>query len=108
MKSAPHIVMNADVGGSHMTTVFVNTSKQEFILENLIKERVIAHSKLGQIINNQSHCILSTIKVYQNFNKDISKIKNVAKFDSLFCLKAKSNKNYLEKIEYNKPNYKPN
>ncbi|WP_304066999.1 hypothetical protein [Pedobacter glucosidilyticus] len=95
MKSAPHIVMNADFGGSHMTTKLIYIKQRQLTGETSIHED------------------------YENFNltipylfndyKGISKIKRIAQFNSFRCLNTKRmNLSYLEKIEYNKPNYKPN
>ncbi|MRX47675.1 hypothetical protein [Pedobacter puniceum] len=94
MKSAPHIVMNADVGGSHITKKLVKLNQQQPNGEaKAIKDYENYHT---------------TIPCFK-YNKGISKINNAVQFDSLFGLSVKKvNLSCLEKIQYNKPNYKPN
>jgi glucokinase len=103
MESTPHIVMSADVGGSHITTALVDISRQNLLQETLVREKVNPQGTPEEIIENWSSCILRTIKGYENqvqhfgiampgpfdYEKGISKIKGVAKFDSLFGLNVK-------------------
>lgn len=103
MESRPHIVMSADVGGSHITTALVDITQQHLLQETLIREKINPQGTPEEIIENWSSCILRTIKGYENqvqhfgiampgpfdYLKGISKIKGVAKFDSLFGLNVK-------------------
>jgi glucokinase len=103
MESTPHMVMSADVGGSHITTSLVDINQQNLLQETLVREKVNPQGTPEEIINNWSNCILRTIKGYENqvqhfgiampgpfdYDKGISKIKGVAKFDSLFGLNVK-------------------
>lgn len=103
MKSSPHIVLSADVGGSHITTALVDISQQQLIQETLVREKVNPQGTPEEIIDNWGSCIFRSIKGYENqvqhygiampgpfdYDKGISKIKNVAKFDSLFGLNVK-------------------
>lgn len=97
------MVISADVGGSHITTALVNITQQSLIQETLIRERVNPQGKPEEIIDNWSSCIFRTIKGYEHqvkhfgiampgpfdYEKGISKIKNVAKFDALYGLNVK-------------------
>lgn len=103
MESTPHIVMSADVGGSHITTALVNIIQQSLIEETLVREKVNPQGKPEEIIANWSSCMVRTMKGYENqvqhfgiampgpfdYETGISKIKGVAKFDSLFDLNVK-------------------
>lgn len=103
MESTPHIVMSADVGGSHITTALVDISRQQLIQETLIRERVNPQGKPEEIIADWSNCMARTIKGYENrvqhfgiampgpfdYETGISKIKGVAKFDLLYGLNVK-------------------
>lgn len=97
------MVISADVGGSHITTALVNITQQSLIQETLIRERVNPQGTPEEIIDNWSSCIFRTIKGYEHqvkhfgiampgpfdYEKGISKIKNVAKFDALYGLNVK-------------------
>ena len=103
MESTPHFVMSADVGGSHITTALVNVSQQQLVRETLIRESINPQGTPKEIIDNWSSCIVRTIKGYEgqiqhfgiampgpfDYDKGISKIKGLAKFDSLFGLNVK-------------------
>jgi glucokinase len=103
MESTPHMVMSADVGGSHITTALVDITQQNLLQETLVREKVNPQGTPEEIITNWSNCILRTIKGYENqvqhfgiampgpfdYEKGISKIKGVAKFDSLYGLNIK-------------------
>jgi glucokinase len=103
MKSTPHIVMSADVGGSHITTALVDITQQHLLQETFVREKINPQGTPEEIIDNWSNCIFRTIKGYKNqvqhfsiampgpfdYIKGISQIKGVAKFDSLFGLNVK-------------------
>lgn len=103
MESTPHMVMSADIGGSHITTALVDISQQYLLQETFVREKVNPQGTPEEIIDSWSNCILRTIKGYENqaqhfgiampgpfdYLKGISKIKGVAKFDSLFGLNVK-------------------
>ncbi|WP_026904179.1 ROK family protein [Pedobacter glucosidilyticus] len=103
MESTSHIVMSADVGGSHITTALVNITQQSLLQETLIRERVNPQGTPEEIIDNWSSCIIRTLKGYEDevqhfgiampgpfdYEKGISKINNVSKFNSLYGLNVK-------------------
>lgn len=95
MKSAPDVVMNADVGGSHIIAKLVYNNQQQLIRE--------------ASINKDCEHFNFTILGLTIGHKGILMVKNVAQFNTVFCLNAKRmTLSYLEEIKYNKPNYKPN
>ncbi|HET8828093.1 MAG TPA: ROK family protein [Pelobium sp.] len=103
MKKPKNLVLGADVGGSHITTALIDMESQTVLKETLIRERVNPHGTPQEIINDWSNCILRSMEGFENqvtefgiampgpfdYEKGISKIKGLSKFDALYGLNVK-------------------
>ena len=103
MKKPQNLVLCADVGGSHITTALIDMQTQTVLQETLIREKVNPNGTPYEIIQDWCKCINTSINGYAgqisffgiampgpfDYIKGISKIRGVAKFDSLYGLNIK-------------------
>jgi len=98
-----NIVLGADIGGSHITAALVNIQTKEIQTQALVRQSVKADAPAPQIINDWCTAFCSLIDQHNltdvhiglampgpfDYDKGISYIKGLAKYESLYGMNVK-------------------
>ncbi|TDG37294.1 ROK family protein [Pedobacter changchengzhani] len=104
MEEKNNIVLGADIGGSHITTALIDLTEHKILDYTFVRKRVDSHAPAEEIIASWSDTIKESIalgdaKVNQfglampgpfDYENGISKMKDNAKFESLYNLNVKT------------------
>lgn len=97
-------ILGVDIGGSHLTAVLVSQQTQTFRSDSYIRIRIDSHGSADEIITTWCNAIASIFEKYEisdrrmgiampgpfNYEKGISLIKELDKYDSLYGLNIKN------------------
>nr|WP_294899183.1 ROK family protein [uncultured Pedobacter sp.] len=97
------VKLGADIGGSHITTALVNLSDEQILENTLVRVKVNSDGSAAEILDQWTIAIKNTLQKYHgkvshfgiampgpfDYENGSSKIKGVAKYDSLYDLNIK-------------------
>jgi len=97
-----NIILGADIGGSHITTALIDLNTGQLLKETLRREPVNSQGNIDEVLNSWVNSITNSFINYSgpkrigmampgpfDYQKGISYIKGLQKYDSLYGLNVK-------------------